>query len=70
MKKESFDFINFGHALGRREMKKLMAGSGCSITVECSGGDPCKCTAENGTCERTSTGCKSTDSSGTSECNC
>ncbi len=28
MKKESFNFINFGHALGRSEMKKLMAGSG------------------------------------------
>jgi len=32
------NFIDFGHALGRSEMKKLMAGSGgttCEACVEC-----------------------------------
>lgn len=42
MKKESLNFINLGHALGRSEMKKLMAGSGGNI--HCSiGGSQWQC---------------------------
>lgn len=35
MEKGKFNFINFGSALGRSEMKKLMAGSGSTNWVVC-----------------------------------
>lgn len=56
MNKGSFDFINFGHALGRSEMKKLMAGSGeCALycggcTIRC-GVTPCYVSGDSMVCQ-------------------
>ncbi len=54
MEKGKFNFINFGRALGRSEMKKLMAGSGssggCSETLNCPNGYTATCTSESGYC--------------------
>jgi len=36
--KKTFDLMNFGHALGREEMRKLMAGSGGGCGESCAGG--------------------------------
>lgn len=44
MKNANSNFIDFGHALGRSEMKKLMAGSGGSGNIYCSiGGGQWQC---------------------------
>jgi len=55
MKNQTFDLMNFGHALGREEMRKLMAGSGCPECPTCTGG-----------CSGCFSGCSETRSS--SEC--
>lgn len=57
MKKKTFNFLDFGHALGRSEMKKLMAGSGsdncngkaCEITSGCFTARNSNCVPQGGT---------------------
>lgn len=48
------NFFDFGHALGRSEMKKLMAGSvgggSCSATLTCPNGYTATCTDDSGEC--------------------
>lgn len=55
MKKQKLKLVEFGHVLGRSEMKKIMAGSGqnsCSSSAppECSSHEPCEECDEWGLC--------------------
>lgn len=66
------NLLILGQALGRSEMKKIMAGSGsfqCTKTVYCSDGSTCECSGAH--CKDTASGCTATQEDGSIHtCDC